>query len=512
ESAYNTAREMFGNDASISDQGLWIFPQGSRGKAVRRLLIETDLSRGGSWLVYLDATNPRIALISKRAALTFEGEGNIWLENPVTTPSRQSQVFRNMDATKSLSGKFVKVLNANSKHDASLPLKLSDYTTAKEGDRKYNYEENDLRLAEAMAYFHINRVHDQWSLFGFHGLDARAPVIVNLAVSDGGAGWDNAQYQRSARFPRTGLYTFGSGNQYENTGLDADIYYHEYAHGVLDKINSKLLDSVESIYPAAFHEAFADISAAAITGNSKFAEFGFRLKQSKQFRGRNMNNRKKFPQDVVWPEAQLSEPHYTCLIADGTWWDLQKLIGRYQAQRLLYDSARMLSTKMNFFDVKDAMLAADRTLNNGANSAAIERSFQLHGLGGTNPGQKGTFSVQRLLTAALPPGSNYVVQSTFSKGEMVTLILEYNASNLLPGYWLVPSKLEVNGPSGATPRTQFLIAEVFNGEHQGTKGVYFAEIYTDSSSPSGTYTVKFQPRLGGTDRIFTEQSVTFTLN
>jgi hypothetical protein len=505
ELAAQTIQALFKNGGEVGIEGLTFIEQRPAWKAT----FDSHNLADGSWLLWIDAANPNVVLRAVKTYMSAEGQTNIWKESPATTPQRSRETLLNMDASTGLSGKFARMYDANFFFDVASPIKTSDYTRAKERSRIYDYPEGDARLTEAMGYHHIDRAHERWQSFGLKGL-TKAPIFVNVAASDGGPGYDNAHYARNQKFKRTGVYVFGAGDRFENAGLDSEVYYHEYGHGVLDKVRPEFLESVESAYPWAFHEAFGDISASAITGDSKLFEFSFRLKGSNKFNGRKMKNKKKFPKNVIWPPAGIAEPHYTCLILNGAWWDLQSKIGILEAQELVYESLRLMPDDMTFFDFRDAMLAADQAIHSGTNAGAIQTAFARHGLGGSNPGQPGTLSVSGIVTAR-DGTTGYTLTSQFSPTQTVWVIVEYAASGLLPGFNLVAHDLQFETPAGSNARILPLIPEVANGSHLGLDGLFFLEIPTDSNTARGTYTIRITPRLGGSSNVLETKSVTFTI-
>jgi len=506
-------RRIFDREALIYNTGLTVYPQATDATLAWRIEVETRNAR--SWLLYVDASNPRVILQASKTFLQAEGEANIWSENPIVNSGRSTQRLLYMDATKALSGQFVRAYNANFKQnvlDVVIPtIPLSKFTTAKRPDRKYNFAENDSRVSEAMAYYHINRVHDHWRSIGFHGLDSRAPVFVNIQTVQG-AGWDNAQYLRSNQFPKTGVYVFGAGQKFNNFGLDGDVYYHEYGHGVLDHIVPGMLEAIESVYPLAFHEGFGDISACSITGNSRMGEFASINKASGKWVGRNLENKNRYPANVTAPVIKIPEPHYTGLIASGAWWDLQKQIGLQKAHQILYQSLPLLPSEMNFFDLRDAMSAADESLNNGADGTAILNAFAKHGIKGPNKGQKGVLRFQGLKVAGGPQNQDAQIKTTFQRGDIIYLIAEYDAAGLSPGYNLVSVGFHFSAPPSSNAAALPLISGLSNGSHHGLKGAHLYEVDTDSDTTPGMYTFTLSGRLGGTNQTFPSTSVSFTLN
>jgi hypothetical protein len=457
--------------------------------------------------VWVDASDPQIILFAQPLYFTFDGSGLAWPENPVTTPTRSDVPLKYLDSSKSLAGSFVRTFNANGMQEVGNPIVISNYTTATNPNRKFIFSEEDLRSVETMAYYHISRLHDHLRSFGFNGLNKRAPIFVNVAQN--GRGFDNAYYHRSNQFKSTGIYVFGAGDQYENHGKDADLYYHEYAHGVLDKIRPEFLEfPQDSVYLFTFHEAFGDISAAALTGNSKIGEFALRSRQTGKFTGRNLQNNRKFPKDMIDPQVHLSEPHYASLIFSGAWWDLKKLIGADPAQHILLESIHLVPANIDFFVIRDAMITADQSLYSGVHRSAILRSFQRHGLSAENPGPPKNISVG----SAFMLGDNRVVRSEFQRGTIIDLALEYSCSgNIAPGYYLVPDALKFQRPGGSNASIQWGIPEIFSGQFQNTNAEILLHVITDMNTTPGTYTITFTPKIGATNRTFDSKTVTFQI-
>jgi Zn-dependent metalloprotease len=506
------ALRIFNGNATISAGSLVLIPSGKFAKPAWRFEVDPNSLTEGARIVYVDAIDPNIVLRKYKAYASEEGQGTIFAENPVVTPTTSQQTFKNMDGSTMLAGNFGRTYNANFQNWVrGFTIDLSVFTTATEASRQYNYNTDDAKFSEAMGYFHINRVHDQWHSFGFNKLDKQIPVFVNV-VSSNGKGFDNAFYSR--RDPhqfKTGIIIMGAGNKLNNFGHDADVYYHEYGHAVLDHVKPKFFETMESNYPSAFHEGFGDVSAGAITGNSVLAEYALRYKNGGKFIGRNLDNHNSYPKNVILPGYGKSEAHHTGLIFGGAWWDLQKQIGASTAQRTLYQSLRLLPNELNFFDVRDAMLTADRN-NGGANQNAIQAAFEKHGITGPDPGQHGTVNVTALKSAKLNLHNfTETLKTTFKKGDIIDILANYEASGLTLGYNLIAEEFEITGPKGASIDAYPYWDEVVNGTNTGKKGVIQAEMYTYSETKSGTYTVTLRSRLGGTSQRTESHSVTFKI-
>jgi Zn-dependent metalloprotease len=498
-------------DAMVSEGTLQILPSFSGARAVWKF--DTMSARiPGQWAVYVDALAPnKILRVQKRFA-EAEAQGTVFPENPVVTPQTSSERFLYLKESNRLDGKFLRTYNANSQLPFPGHGNLDGYTTAGETDKDYTFPVSDSRFSEAMAYYHINVVHDRWRSFGFKKLNRQLPVFVNIATTRG-EGYDNAFYSRGGFPPfQNGVIVMGAGNRLENLGHDADVYYHEYGHAVLDRTKPEFFETIESNYPWAFHEGFSDISAAAITGNSKLGEFALRSKTTGVFLGRNLENKNRYPENVILKGFGRSESHYTGLIIGGAWWDLQKTIGIPNAQEILFKSLAILPDDMNFFDLRDSMLTADSRSHGGANEEAIRDAFAKHGLGGNDPGQPGTVELRSLKSARLN-FSNFrlSIRSSFNRGDYIVILAGYLGKGLTPGYNLI-SEMEIDGPQNANVSAFPSIDEVSNGLRVGKKGAWAAEIQTLQNSAPGEYTVTIRGRLGGTTNLTQTKSVKFKLN
>lgn len=469
-------------------------------------LVESQDPADGAWQVLLDAADVRIILSQNPAHLTFDGTASVWKENPFTTPDRIQSKITYLDNSGALEGNFSKTLNANFEHDVTQPIALPDYTTARNAGRRFIYTPEDARAVEAMAYYHISVVQDHYKSMGFPGFGGRAPIFVNVAATDGGRGFDNAFYSASSQFPKTGIYVFGAGDERGNTAMDADVLYHEYSHGVLDRISPSLLHTpLESVYGFSIHEAFGDVAAAAINGNPMIGEFAFRSTSSGAYEGRDLQNTRRFPQNVIWPEIKMSEPHYASLILSGAWWDLQRLIGSGPAHKLFFEAAYLVPPDADFFDYRDALLAADLS-SGGEHQNHILQAFAKHGIRGPSQAGKGNVQVQRALMR-----NDTAVASEFSRGQIIYFALEYSAGGVAPGYFFVPEDIQFNQPSGSNATLKPSLPEIFNGQHPGLNGAVLMEVLTNSSTLPGSYSITFSARRGSTNTVLGRYSVSFTL-
>jgi len=220
-------------------------------------------------------------------------------------------------------------------------------------------------MAQSMVYVHANRVigtakkyiKPEWF---------NEPITANVNHNEAcNAYWDGS------------TINFFSAGQHKdktcaNTGLIADVVYHEWGHG--------LDENTGGIEDGALSEGFGDAVALLLTDDPKVG-IDFMPLEHKPVR--DMSELKKFPEDVE------DEVHADGLIVGGAWYDmytaLKKKLGKDKAKDLfgkflfkgIYEA-----TKMS--DVYDATLALDDNdgdVSNGTpNFCEINTAFARHGL------------------------------------------------------------------------------------------------------------------------------------
>src|SRR5262249_41216143 len=103
--------------------------------------------------------------------------------------------------------------------------------------------------AERDAYISVNVAHDHIKTVepGFTGLDYEMPTAVNILTQTCNAFWNG-----------TGVNFFAAGDGCVNTATVADVVYHEYGHGINDRVYAP----VGGMMNGALHEGTADLNAA----------------------------------------------------------------------------------------------------------------------------------------------------------------------------------------------------------------------------------------------------------
>lgn len=220
-------------------------------------------------------------------------------------------------------------------------------------------------MAQSMVYVHANRIINAAKRY-IKPKWFDQPITANVNHSQAcNAYWDGS----TINFFSAGEY---KGKTCANTGLIADVVYHEWGHG--------LDENTGGIDDGALSEGFGDALSLLMTDDPKVG-IDFMPLDHKPVR--DMSEVKKFPEDVE------DEVHADGLIIGGAWYDmytsLKGKLGKEKANQLF---AKFLfkgiyqATKMS--DVYDATLALDdddSNVNNGTpNFCEINKAFAKHGL------------------------------------------------------------------------------------------------------------------------------------
>ena len=233
---------------------------------------------------------------------------------------------------------------------------------------------NDKLVAQSMVYYHLDNIIRTASRY-INPSWFNRPLIANSNISFITC---NAFYDT---WFSTVNFILGD-TRCANSGLVADIIYHEWGHG-LDAKTGGITDG-------AFSEGFGDI-LAMLMNKSPIIGKGFFLNSDKVIR--ELETDKIYPQDFSNKPKQI---HIDGLIIGSTFWDMfKKFKGRYAEDEAIDILSRyafkMIYTAERFTDVYDALLVIDdddANLANGTpNFCLINTPFVQHGLASDSEGQ-----------------------------------------------------------------------------------------------------------------------------
>ncbi|MEW6368376.1 MAG: M36 family metallopeptidase [Acidobacteriota bacterium] len=479
-----------------------------------RLCWQTEaLTRHGTWLFLVSAEEPGTTYFVKRLALDeVTGRGQVYAENPKTTKSPVQVDLLHLGNSSTLKGSWVQTYNANGNTTFLNGFQMARFTTAASDSDRYVYEPADKRFAEVMGYYHVTQLHDYLVANELtNAVNGTIPVVVNVQdPEDLSKGYDNAFYTRDYRYSSTGVLVFGSGEEFHNFGMDADVIWHEYGHAVLDRIERGLIMHYEHVYSGAIHEGFSDSVAGQMSGNSKMGEWALSYRGSGKFVGRNIDNRNRYPDDVQDPEYGQAESHYTGLIFGGLYWEMRRALGPDKAVSLLFDALTRLGPRADFFDFRDGLLEAEKALYHDADLGALNGIIEDRGLSGEDPGNKSAVATIETLQTRHFDFDTFEVggkAESFKPGTWVAMTATIKVDNASPGYFLIP-RLKIFFPSDhgwGGYEAYYMINEEQPGRYEYVIGILGSPDY----AVPVTLTWKVKCRLGDQQKYTIQKEDTF---
>lgn len=172
-------------------------------------------------------------------------------------------------------------------------------------------------MRERTAYHAVGRIHGymQERLPGFTGMDIVLPTRIDVT-----GGSCNAFYDGSS------ISFFPAGNGCRSFALLPDVVFHEYAHGINDKLYQSL---GASFINSAMNEAYADLWAISLSGNPRFGT-GFQVSNDSLSIRRYDEGPRVYPLDLV------GQVHADGMIICGAWLHLAELLGSTEAMFELF--------------------------------------------------------------------------------------------------------------------------------------------------------------------------------
>jgi extracellular elastinolytic metalloproteinase len=270
-----------------------------------------------------------------------------------------------------------------------------------------NREQNGVQ-----AFYLVNRFHDhlandpQIQFAGFEGVDA-----VQVETDDGAETGPNPAHVNNAnmltlpegREPTMQLYLFKTPFRTVNGGDSAAIVWHEYTHGLSNRlvVHDDGSGALSSAQAGAMGEGWSDWYAMdLLVGDNLMADTAapgevdvghYVDKTPHTVRSQPIDcsvgaavaecpggggyTYADFGQIAGFPEV-----HFDGEIWAQTLWDLRDAIGPDDAQKLITEGMRMAPPEPSFLDMRNAILAADTGLG-GADRTAIWQVFAARGMG-----------------------------------------------------------------------------------------------------------------------------------
>ncbi|HKG58479.1 MAG TPA: M36 family metallopeptidase [Pyrinomonadaceae bacterium] len=211
------------------------------------------------------------------------------------------------------------------------------------------------------------------------------------AEAQDGSGTNNANFATppDGSRPRMQQYLFTSPNPDRDSSVDGDVVFHEYGHGISNRLIGNGSTALSGTQSGAMGEGWSDYWAITINNDGAVGEYV-------------TNNPAGIRRAAYTVPAAAVHDSYSDLgsgvHADGevwaaTLWDLRTQLGATITDRIVLNGMKFTPTRPSYLNARDGILQADQNLNGGANRCTIWTVFARHGMGVSAVGNDGTTHV-----------------------------------------------------------------------------------------------------------------------
>jgi Zn-dependent metalloprotease len=211
------------------------------------------------------------------------------------------------------------------------------------------------------------------------------------AEAQDGSGTNNANFATppDGSRPRMQQYLFTSPNPDRDSSVDGDVVFHEYGHGISNRLIGNGSTALSGTQSGAMGEGWSDYWAITINNDGAVGEYV-------------TNNPNGIRRAAYTVPANAVHDSYADVGAGGfqvhrdgevwaaTLWDLRTQLGAAISDRLVLNGMKFTPNRPSFLNARDGILQADQNLNGGANRCAIWTVFARHGMGVSAVGNDGT--------------------------------------------------------------------------------------------------------------------------
>ena len=214
------------------------------------------------------------------------------------------------------------------------------------------------------------------------------------AEAQDGSGTNNANFATppDGSRPRMQQFLFTSPNPDRDSSVDGDVVFHEYGHGISNRLIGNGSTALSGTQSGAMGEGWSDYWAITINNDGAVGEYV-------------TNNPNGIRRAAYTVPAAAVHDSYADVGAGGfevhrdgevwaaTLWDLRTQLGAALSDRLVLNGMKFTPNRPSFLNARDGILQADQDLNAGANRCAIWAVFARHGMGVSAVGNDGTTHV-----------------------------------------------------------------------------------------------------------------------
>ncbi len=211
------------------------------------------------------------------------------------------------------------------------------------------------------------------------------------AEAQDGSGTNNANFATppDGQRPRMQQYLFTAPNPDRDSSVDADVVFHEYGHGISNRLIGNGGTALSGTQSGAMGEGWSDYWAITLNNDGAVGEYV-------------VNNTIGIRRAMYTVPAAAVHDSYADVGSGGfevhndgevwavTLWDLRTQLGAATSDRIVLNGMKFTPTRPSFLNARDGILQADQNLNGGANRCAIWTVFARHGMGVSAVGNDGT--------------------------------------------------------------------------------------------------------------------------
>lgn len=341
------------------------FPHEGVPTSAWKVVVQTS-GPAAEWKLYLDAATGAV-LARQNLLKSADGEGRVFDPNPVVTLNNPDLQDNGQIPTNAYFTVTLKGLKAGGRLDGPFVSTKRTANRVKRTNRKFIFTRADRAFKEVMVYFHIDRVQRYLQELGFNNVLNR-PIEVNID----GTTADNSFYS-----PSTKALTFGTGGV--DDAEDAEIILHEYGHAIQDDQVPGFGASHEG---GSMGEGFGDFLAASFFSDVKPTKMKPTVGNwdAVSYSGDDPPSLRRLDSNKKYPKDMRNEVHDDGEIWSACLWELRAALGRKTTEKLVIAHHFLLTRDSGFEDAANALLLADRNLNQGVNEAAIRAVFVRRGI------------------------------------------------------------------------------------------------------------------------------------
>ncbi len=382
-------------------------PRFERGFAVR------DRATVPAWRVTLPSASPRAQFMVTLDARTGEtlgvvdrmrgvtGTGRVHLKDPLLTPATSLVPLYDLDASHTLSGRYVRVVDSSQPPGPWTPVTPPLFDVPP-GHRAfdlialYRNLTDTARLAVDAGLRVTGDDPATLTVTETNAGEYGGPLLTLGFEEVDGAPSDNAGYEPGfvldvpyvdaggvrrtvERVADPPVLHFGAGDGIETVNLqtDSDVAAHELGHHIFEKLVDPL--GVSGAPVSAMSEGLADAVAAIVEGDPHIGEAIFTPPTGRPWI-RDLSAAATLPR----PDDER-DPHENGIVYGAVFWSLFGAFGQRDTMRLLIETMRDLPSAATPASFQTAIRTAESRLFHPSRRAAIDAALAARGFPGSGP-------------------------------------------------------------------------------------------------------------------------------